>query len=91
MQRMRTTKDIQNPERRGNDGRMESEENQKQVSLTFHRPWKSLLRFPHFHRADYGSSSLKNKKERSSQLPARLTSVQAHSSMRICCQSASRP
>jgi transposase InsO family protein len=49
------------PERRGNNGRMEKEENQKQVSLPFHRPSKSL----HSHRADGCSLCLKikNRKE----------------------------
>src|SRR5271157_4886008 len=36
----------------GNDGLMDSEENQTQVSLTAHSPWKSLLRFPHSHSRD---------------------------------------
>ena len=59
-------------ERRGNDGRMESEENQKQVLLAFHRPWKSLMRFPHSHRADRRSLSLRNQNERSFPLPTRF-------------------
>lgn len=29
---------------------MDAEENQEQVSLRAHSPWKSLPRFPHFHR-----------------------------------------
>ncbi len=36
----------------GNDGLMDSEENQTQVSRTAHSPWKSLLRFPHSHSRD---------------------------------------
>jgi hypothetical protein len=82
---MRSAKKTEMPERRGNDGRMESAENHKQVSLSFHRPWKSPLRFPHSHRADGLPLSLKTKPQRSSLFPVRLTSVQAHSSMRICC------
>src|SRR5258708_7942948 len=31
---------------------MESEENQNQVSLASHSPWKSLSRFPHSHSPD---------------------------------------
>jgi hypothetical protein len=31
---------------------MDIEENQKQVSLSAHSPWKSLPQFPHFHRRD---------------------------------------
>jgi hypothetical protein len=31
---------------------VDAEENQKQVSLRAHSPWKSLMRFPHFHRRD---------------------------------------
>src|SRR5260370_30090510 len=29
---------------------MDNEENQRQVSLVAHSPWKSRMRFPHFHR-----------------------------------------
>ena len=36
----------------GNDGLLDSEENQTQVSLTAHSPWKSLRRFPHSHSRD---------------------------------------
>ena len=36
---------------------VENEENQTQVSLISPSPWKSLLRFPHFHRAAYGPLS----------------------------------
>jgi len=80
----KTPHPTQTPERRGNDGRMESMENQKTVFHPSHRPWKSLLRFPHSHRAYGFPLSLKTKPERSSPLPVRLTSVQAHPSMRIC-------
>ncbi len=61
-ERLRTTKDIAEPRSAVEmTGRMESEENQKQVSLTSHRLWKSLTaRFPHFHRADYGFYFSKN-------------------------------
>jgi hypothetical protein len=31
---------------------MGSEENRTRVSLASHSPWKSLARFPHFHRPD---------------------------------------
>jgi len=31
---------------------VDTEENQRQVSLGAHSPWKSLLRFPHSHRRD---------------------------------------
>ncbi len=37
-------------EGRGNAGLMDNEENQRQVSLVAHSPWKSRTRFPHFHR-----------------------------------------
>jgi len=42
---------------------MENEENQKQVFLPSHRPWKSLARFPHFHRADDCSPSQNENKK----------------------------
>jgi len=39
------------PEGRGNAGLLDSEENQRQVSLAAHSPWKSQkARFPHSHR-----------------------------------------
>jgi hypothetical protein len=54
------------PERGGNDGRMENEENPKAVSLVSHRPWKSLRDF-HISTAPTAvPSSLKTKTERSS-------------------------
>jgi len=72
-------------ERDGNDGRMESEENQTQVSLPSHRPWKSLARFPHSHRAHgFSLSQNQNRKEFPATHP--IPSVQAHSSMRKCYQ-----
>src|SRR4029077_11363463 len=37
-------------EDRGNDGRVENEENQTQVSLPFPRPLEIATRFPHSHR-----------------------------------------
>jgi hypothetical protein len=74
------------PERGGNDGADgKGEENQKQVSLAFPpRPWKSLPRFPHSHRADNGFPCSQNQNERNPWLPTFICSVQAHSSMRIC-------
>ena len=77
---------IKIPEPRGNDGADgKGEENQQQVSLAFPpRPWKSLPRFPHFHRAGNGFPCSQNQNERSPWLPTFICSVQAHSSMRKC-------
>jgi hypothetical protein len=42
-------------EGRGNAGLMDNEENQRQVFLVAHSPWKShKTRFPHFHRPGRG-------------------------------------
>jgi hypothetical protein len=54
-------------ERRGNDGRVENEENQTQVSLRFPQPLEIAARFPHSHRAGDGylysqETNPKNKK-----------------------------
>src|ERR1019366_7331333 len=41
---------------------MDAEENQKQVSLRAHSPWKSqTARFPHFHRRDEAMEKWKTK------------------------------
>jgi len=40
---------------------MESEENQTQVSLASHSPWKSLSRFPHSHSPGEARKSGKRK------------------------------
>src|SRR6266478_3812909 len=40
---------------------MDAEENQMQVSLSAHSPWKSLQRFPHSHRRDDAVKSGKPK------------------------------
>ena len=71
-QRVIATPRNKTPERGGNDGRMERGENQKQVSLPYHRPWKSLLRFPPSHRPAAVPSLSKPKTERSSSLPTFL-------------------
>lgn len=47
----------------GNDGLMDSEENQPQVSLTAHSPWKSLLRFPHSHSRDEAVEKWKSQEQ----------------------------
>src|SRR6202171_311235 len=67
----------------------ENEENQTHVSLLSHRPWKSLLRFPHFHRAGYGSlfSSENDKKKPQKGAPhcdRLISSLQAHPWIRKC-------
>ena len=55
-------------EGRGNAGLMDNEENQKQVFLVAHSPWKShKTRFPHFHRP--GRGQVENEKH-VSHLPA---------------------
>jgi hypothetical protein len=74
----------QTPERGGNDGRMESEENHKTVSLPSHRPWKSLTRFPHSHRADDRFLFPQNQNLKEFPATDLPSSVQAHSSMRKC-------
>jgi len=38
------------------------EENQRQVFLDAHSPWKSLLRFPHSHRRDEAMEKWKAQK-----------------------------
>src|SRR5260370_38227891 len=49
-------------EARGNAGLMDNEENQRQVSLVAHSPWKSqTARFPHSHRPGDASKSGKPK------------------------------
>ena len=43
---------------------MDAEENQKQVSLRAHSPWKSqTARFPHSHRRDEAVEKWKTKKQ----------------------------
>jgi hypothetical protein len=74
-------------EDRGNDGRVENEENQTQVSLPFPRPLEIATRFPHSHRP-YGFcvSNLQNQIKKGDPGGGSLRSrLQAHSSMRKCC------
>ena len=65
------------PEResRGNDGRVENEENQTQVSLRFPQPLEIAARFPHSHRSGgvciSGRKQIQNPKK-GAQLSARL-------------------
>src|SRR2546430_6240925 len=59
---------------------MEREENQNQVSLSSHSPWKSLSRFPHSHSPDH--CLIPN--ERSPRGGSLRSRLQAHSSMRKC-------
>ena len=74
-------------EDRGNDGRVENEENRTQVSLLSHSPWKSL-RDSHIPTAPAAGyvRNLQNQNSRKEPLPAdRFTlHLQAHSSMRKC-------
>ena len=42
---------------------MDSEENQPQVALTAHSPWKSLLRFPHSHSREEPVGKWKSQKQ----------------------------
>src|ERR1700736_2636702 len=76
-------------EDRGNDGRVENEENRTQVSLLSHSPWKSL-RDSHIPTAPAAGyvRNLQNQNSRKEPLPAdRFTlHLQAHSSMRKCCR-----
>jgi hypothetical protein len=44
---------------------MDAEENQRQVSLRAHRPWKSLLRFPHSHSAGEGDGKVESRNQAS--------------------------
>src|SRR6266446_4787520 len=59
---------------------MEREEDQNQVSLSSHGPWKSLSRFPHSHSLDH--CLIPN--ERSPRGGSLRSRLQAHSSMRKC-------
>jgi hypothetical protein len=63
---------------------MEREENHKTVSLSSHRPWKSLARFPHSHRADNRFPFPQNQNRKDFPATGLPSSVQAHSSMRKC-------
>ena len=49
-------------ERRGNAGLMDNEENQKQVSLVIHSPWKSL-RDSHISTAPITRGKVENQKQ----------------------------
>ena len=74
-QRMSTAHRTQVPERRGNDGRMESEENQKQVSLPFPPPLEIAGAIPTFPPRRPLFLYSKSKPERSPSLPPSLTSL----------------
>ncbi len=52
---LRSVRAHETGERGGNDGRVENEENQTQVSLRFPQPLEIAARFPHSHRAGDGS------------------------------------
>ena len=65
---------------------MESEENRTRVSLAFHSPWKSLARFPHFHRPDDDLTFTNHKPKGAFSGGSLRSRLQAHSSMRKCCQ-----
>src|SRR5579883_2637882 len=85
-QRLRRADRRKARQRGGNAGRWKARKTERQVFLPSHRPWKSLWRFPHSHRADSWSSlsKSKTKNENRKELPAagHLPSVQAHPSMR---------
>ena len=62
---------------------MGNEENQKQVSLVSHSPWKSLSRFPHSHsHGDYREEKWKSK-SRIPTFPSRLSIVLKNLKRRI--------
>jgi hypothetical protein len=51
---------------------MDAKENQSQVSLSAHSPWKSLLRFPHSHSAGEGDGKVESQNQASHFPTARL-------------------
>ena len=54
------------------------------VSLASHSPWKSLARFPHFHRPDDDLSFTNHRPKGAFSGGSLRSRLQAHSSMRKC-------
>src|ERR1700720_1638261 len=62
---------------------MGNEENQKQVSLVSHSPWKSLSRFPHSHSPGGDREEKWKSNSRIPTFPSRLSIVLKNSERRI--------
>ena len=76
-------------ERRGNAGWWKTRKTKPRFPFVSHRPWKSPLRFPHSHRAGYGSSFFPKANPKKPQKGARscaclTSSLQAHPWIRKC-------